>query len=225
MNVLIIEDELKIALFIKKYLEREKFFVTVCTSIDEALEQGYEDTHDIVILDLMLKGKSGEYFIQEIKKKHCNMPVLVLSAIGHIDKKVEMLNLGADDYLSKPFEMQELIARLQALYRRYVKEKKEESMHLGKLVFYKKQNKVQFNDKDVLLTQKEADILNFLLENKGNVVTNEDILINVWKTKPGFSSNIVQSTIRRLRKKLDTGNNVNFIKNVHGLGYIISPEK
>ena len=153
------------------------------------------------------------------------MPMLVLNAIDHIDKKAEMHNLGADDYLSKPFEMQELIARLQALYRRYVEEKLEESMHFGELVFYKKQNKVQFNDKDVLLTQKEADILNFLLENKGNVVTNEDILINVWKTKPGFSSNIVQSTIRRLRKKLDTGNNVNFIKNVHGLGYIISPEK
>ncbi len=224
MNVLIIEDELKIALFIKKFLEREKNFVTVCTSIDEALRCGYQDTHDVVILDLMLKGKPGEYFIQQVKKAHCNIPVLVLSAISNIDKKVELLNLGADDYLSKPFEMQELIARLQSLYRRHVQDKKEERVQSGELIFYKKQNKVQYNNKDILLTQKEADILNFLLEHKGNVVTNEDILTNVWKTKPGFSSNIIQSTIRRLRQKLDDIDSKDFIKNVHGLGYMIAPK-
>lgn len=167
----------------------------------------------------MLKGESGENFIKYIKKRHINLPTLVLSALGQIDKKIELLNLGADDYLTKPFDIQELIARIQALYRRFWHETNTECKKYGNIDFYNKQNKIIFEGKEVFLTRKEADILYYLFEKRGHVITAREFISNIWKTKPGFSSNIVAVTIRRLRKKLEKIGLENMIESVHGVGY------
>lgn len=225
MNVLLIEDEEKIAAFIEQVLESEKMEVTVCDSVEEAMGSNYPERHDIIILDLMLRGKPGEYLVNVLRKSRSNIPILVLSALGQINKKIELLNLGADDYLTKPFDAEELIARVNALYRRYLETKQDREMVLGDLVFYRKQNRAVRGDKEIFLTQKEGDVLDLLIRHQGKAVRTEDILMKVWQAKQGYHSNIVQATIRRLRKKIDDGFSHKLIRNIHGVGYMIAWSK
>ncbi|HLG25782.1 MAG TPA: response regulator transcription factor [Candidatus Gracilibacteria bacterium] len=221
MNILLVEDEEKIAAFIKQILEGENFHVTVCESVEDVLEKGHEDQHDLVILDLMFGGKPGEYLLQQMRKARSNIPVLVLSALGQISKKIEMLNLGADDYLTKPFDAQELIARINALYRRYLESEPADQKKYGDLIFARKQNKIMRGKKEEFLTKKEGDVLDMLIQHRGHAVRTEDILLKVWQAKRGYHSNIVQATIRRLRKKIDSGFTHKLIRNIHGIGYMI----
>lgn len=221
MNVLLIEDEHKIASFIEQILESEQMSVTTCDSVEDAVSHGYPDRHDVIILDLMLRGKPGEYLVGSLRKSRNNIPILVLSALGQISKKIELLNLGADDYLTKPFDAEELIARVHALYRRYLETKQDLEMKLGDLIFYRKQNRVMRGGKEIFLTQKEGDVLDLLIRHQGKAVRTEDILMKVWQAKQGYHSNIVQATIRRLRKKIDDGFDYKLIRNIHGVGYMI----
>lgn len=221
MNVLLIEDENKIASFIEQVLESELMHVTTCDSIEEAVSHGYPERHDVIILDLMLRGKPGDYLVSSLRKSRNNIPILVLSALGQISKKIELLNLGADDYLTKPFDAEELIARVHALYRRYLETKHDKEMTLGDLIFYRKQNRAVRAGREIFLTQKEGDVLDLLIRHRGKAVRTEDILMKVWQAKQGYHSNIVQATIRRLRKKIDDGFKHKLIRNIHGVGYMI----
>lgn len=222
MKILVIEDEEKIASFIQTVLKNEGNFVTVCDSIEKAAEHQYEGTHDLIVLDLMLRGKRGEFYVKEIRKKRLNIPILVLSALSRIEDKIELLNIGADDYMTKPFDAQELIARVNAMYRRYLQSERKDQLNYGDFSFYQKQNKVKREGKEIILTKKEGELLEFLLQNKGKTVRTEDIIRKIWGAKPTYHSNIVQATIRRLRKKMDTGFSHKLIENRHGIGYSLT---
>lgn len=226
MKILLIEDEEKIAKFIRSVLESEKNLVTVCDSIEEASKRGYEITHDLIILDLMLAGKRGEFYVKDIRKKRLNVPILVLSALGRISNKIELLNLGADDYMTKPFDADELIARVNAVYRRYLAMERKDHMKFGNFEFYRKQNKIKREGKEIVLTKKEGELLELLLQNKGKTVRMEDIVRKIWGSKITYHSNVVQATVRRLRGKVDMGFETKLIENRHGIGYCFNlPEK
>lgn len=226
MKILVIEDEEKIASFIHQVLEHEGNLVTVCDSVEEASKHEYETTHDLMILDLMLSGKRGEFYVKEIRKKHQNMPILVLSALSRISNKIELLNLGADDYMTKPFDAEELVARVNAMYRRYLQTTRKDEVNYGDFSFSRKQNTVSREGKNIILTKKEGELLEFLLQNQGKTVRTEDIIRKIWGAKITYHSNVVQATIRRLRKKVDSGFAHPLIENRHGIGYSLNlPEK
>ncbi len=223
MKILVLEDEKQLAEFIQKILEHEEHMVTVCPSIEEAMKHSYYDTHDLIILDLMLEGKSGDVLVKDLRSRKNNIPILVLSALSGVHSKVELLSQGADDYLTKPFDAQELLARIKALYRRHLDngEQHEDFKQFESLTFFYKENRVIREGKVILLTEKECELLLYLIQNKGRTVRIGDILSKVWSSHARYHSNIVQSTVRRLRNKLDRGFSKRILKNIHGIGYIL----
>jgi|WetSurMetagenome_2_1015567.scaffolds.fasta_scaffold41076_2 DNA-binding response OmpR family regulator len=225
MKILIVEDEEKIANFISTVLENEGNQITICASCEQVLKHGHEYSHDLIILDLMLPGKRGEYLLQNIRKKKINAPVLVLSALSRISNKIELFNLGADDYMTKPFDALELIARVNALYRRYLQMERKDHLKVGPIVFQRKQNKIIREGKEIQLTKKEGELFEFLLQNRDKTVRTEDIIRKIWGSKVDNHSNVVQATIRRLRKKVDDNFESKLIRSCHGIGYVLSVEK
>ncbi|MCC6643677.1 response regulator transcription factor [Candidatus Peregrinibacteria bacterium] len=220
MRILVVEDEKKIADFIKEILEAEGNEVTLSTSTEEVLEHNYVSSHDLMILDLMLSGKQGGLdLVKMLKKDRTGIPIIVLTALNQINTKVELFNAGVDDYLTKPFEALELLARIKSVYRRYLEGRIENEMVIDDMIFQRKEHLVIRAGKKIFLTVKECELLCFLIENAGKIVRSEDILKRVWNTRVGFHSNILQATVRRLRKKLDDGFEKKYIKNVHGVGY------
>lgn len=223
MRILLIEDEDKIADFVKGVLEDERYKTIVSKSAEEVLEKGYYKLADLIILDLMLDGKIGGLeLVKQLKKLKVKIPIIVLTALNQIGTKIDLFNAGVDDYLTKPFEALELLARVKTVYRRYLDINKEsEKIKIDEMVFDWKENRLIHNDEHIFLTPKESEVLLFLIENKGKVLRNEDLLKKVWETKVGFHSNILQSTIRRLRTKLKLAGQDELIRNVHGVGYVL----
>jgi DNA-binding response OmpR family regulator len=223
MRILLIEDEDKIADFVKGVLEDERYKTIVSKSAEEVLEKGYYKLADLIILDLMLDGKIGGLeLVKQLKKLKVKIPIIVLTALNQIGTKIDLFNAGVDDYLTKPFEALELLARVKSVYRRYLDINKEsEKIKIDEMVFDWKENRLIHNDEHIFLTPKESEVLLFLIENKGKVLRNEDLLKKVWETKVGFHSNILQSTIRRLRTKLKLAGQDELIRNVHGVGYVL----
>ena len=221
MNILLIEDESKLSLFLKRVLESKNHTVTCCESVEAARRGNFIESSDLLILDLMLPGESGRSFLQYIRKMGHTLPILVLSAKDFVATKISLLEEGADDYLTKPFNADELLARIHALKRRYAGKKISNELKVDDLTFYRKQNRARRGGKDIFLTKKEADVLSFLVSHRGKAVQNEDILAKVWHTKTDYHSNVVQATIRRLRKKVDEGFRHKLIRNIHGVGYMI----
>lgn len=221
MKILLIEDEPKLAEYVEKILERDGHKVSKVESVEEAKQKGLEDASDLIILDLMLPGMQGDKYVERLRKQKNKKPVLVLSALTQIGTKVELLNLGVDDYMTKPFDERELTARVDAINRRTLEQPIEDEISIGDIKFYYKQSKVNRDGTEILLTPKESDLLLYLVENAGKTVRVDDLLLSVWNAKKGYHSNVVQATIKRLRKKLDDGFSNKLIRNVHGVGYIL----
>ncbi|MGL5831495.1 MAG: response regulator transcription factor [Candidatus Altimarinota bacterium] len=225
MNILVVEDNQELAEFLKFVLEEKGNKVVVCDSVEEVIGNGYEKlSHDLIILDLMLKGKRGENLIRELKKNKSNIPILVLSALGDTHTKVQMINLGADDYLTKPFNTDELLARLKALYRRYLQTGVQDREKFKDFTFFRKQNRLLREGKNIFLTSKESEVFEMLLRNRNKVVPLADLL-RIWDAEPGYHSNIVQSVVRRLRKKVDFGFDTKLVQTKHGIGYALIIEE
>lgn len=219
MNILIVEDNSDLAEFLRTILEEKGNKVLICSSVEEVFKRGYEKlSHDIIILDLMLEGKGGETLIVEFKKRNPNTPILILSSLAETRIKVETINMGADDYLTKPFDAEELIVRLKALYRRNLQTEFHDTENFGEFVFFRKQHKIVRGKKTILLTKKEGEVFELLLRNHGKIVPLED-LIKLWNTQPGYRSNIIQSVVCRLRRKIDRGFAHQLIHTKHGIGY------
>lgn len=223
MRILLIEDEGKIADFIEEVLTAEKYKVLVSKSGEEVMGKGYYMMADLIVLDLMLEGKIGGLeLVKQLKKLKVKVPIIVLTALNQISTKIDLFNAGVDDYLTKPFEALELLARVKSVYRRYLDGKKDvEKIQINDVAFEWKENRLVKDNEHIFLTPKESEVLLFLIENTGKVVRNEDLLKKVWETKVGFHSNILQSTIRRLRSKLKLAGIRELIKNVHGVGYLL----
>lgn len=225
MDILLVEDNQETAQYLETELDKEGHHVTSCASVDDVLENGLEMNHDLIILDLLLDNERGDRLVKHLRKAKVDVPILVLSSLVQSSTKVDLFNLGVDDYVTKPFNMQELAARIKALYRRYLETQNDDEESYGEITFYWKQNKVVRGKKEIRLTNKEGDLLKLLLRNSGKTVRSEDILQKVWHITRGHHSNILQSMVRRLRKKLDSDFDHKLIRSVHGIGYCLDLPK
>ena len=220
-RILIVEDELDLANIIKDYLEKELYEVEICTEGDKAIEIFDKFKPSLVILDLMLPGMNGYEICQNIRIKS-TIPILILSAkIDEFDK-VKGLDLGADDYITKPFRPRELLARVNALLRRSQVFNKEnlEIIDIENIRIYTKEYKVEKNGRNLDLSRNEFELLVFLSENPRQVFSREQLYERIW----GFDSygdlNTVTVTINRLRQKIeDNPKNPKYILTVWGVGY------
>lgn len=220
MNILLVEDETRVADFISRGLKGEGWSVEHAADAEYALECMAQRVFDIVLLDLMLPGMSGQDLCRKMRARKNHTPVLMLTALDAVDERVDGLRLGADDYLPKPFDFDELVARIQALVRRYQGFRKaaegETVVHRG-LVFDTRSLVVLADEREVELTGKERDILLLFMSNVGRVLARERILNAVWSTQEDPLTNVVDVYVGRLRKKI--GPYGGLIKTVRGLGY------
>jgi DNA-binding response OmpR family regulator len=220
MRILVVEDERKIARFVQKGLKEFGFAVDVIGRGDEALEIILDNPFEAIVLDIMLPGRDGLSILRALRERSNAVPVLILTARGEVREKVEGLDLGADDYLAKPFAIEELAARLRALIRRQTEET---------LVRYRIQDLtldvatriVRRGNRRIGLTGREFSLLEFLMRTPGRVFTRTQLCQHVWEYQFDAGTNLVEVYIQRLRRKVDDGAPAKLIHTVRGAGYRI----
>jgi heavy metal response regulator len=220
MRILVVEDEKKTASFIRKALQSEGFAVDVCENGDDALAAATTTAFDALVLDIMLPGRDGLSVLFELRKRKNSTPVLLLSARGEVNERVDGLNAGADDYLPKPFVLAELVARLRSLVRRG-SENKSAELRLADLTLDTVSRRVQRSGKSFELTIREFRLLEYLMRNAGRVCGRMSIIEQVWDYQFDPGTNIVDVYVRRLREKIDDGFEPKLLHTVRGLGYVM----
>ena len=219
MRVLIVEDDLTLQGFLKDALEAEMFAVDVAGAGDEAVHYVLANDYDLVILDNGLPVKDGRMVCDEIRRNNRTMPILILSAQSQSSEKTSLLNAGADDYMTKPFELSELLARVRALLRR-PRVLQDEILSYRGITLDSVKNSVTIDKKDITLTRKEFMLLEYLMQNCDTVLTRAMILEHVWDMSVDIFSNTIESHILSLRKKINDTDKANpVIKTVSGRGY------
>lgn len=225
MNILVLDDEKEIADLVEVYLKNENYNVYKFYTSDEAIKCIDTVKFDCAILDIMISGKNGFEICEYIRSKNYTFPIIMLTAKIEVTDKINSLSLGADDYITKPFNPLELVARVKACIRRYTKyigKNNDETIYINGLEISKEKHTCLLYDKEIPLTKIEFDIIYYLASKKGEVVSSEELFENVWKEKYFDSNNTVMVHIRRIREKLGTDKNTNkFIKTVWGVGYKI----
>ena len=223
MRILVVEDEKKIASFIRKGLAESGFNPLVCGDGHTALHLATTERFDAVVLDIMLPGRDGLSVLRQLRADRHTVPVLILSARDALPERIEGLNLGADDYLPKPFSLDELIARLRALQRRTSGEGLN-LLQCEDLTLNLTTRSVRRAGADIELTVREFALLEFLLRSPGRVLTRTQICEQVWDYHFDPGTNVVDVCIQRLRRKVDDGHAVKLIQTVRGVGYTLKPE-
>lgn len=221
MRILVVDDEKKIALGIKKALESQKYAVDVCHDGIEALNMAEAIEYDLIILDRMLPGMDGVSIIKNLRSQNIYTPILLLTALGTVKDKTDGLDAGADDYLPKPFALDELLARVRAILRR-PKVKAEIILTVGDLSLNLNTHSVKRSNKDIILTNKEFSLLEFLMRNKNQPISKEQIITHVWNWDSDILPNNIEVYISYLRDKVDKPFSKKLIKTVRGVGYKIS---
>lgn len=224
MKILLIEDEKEIVDFLKPSLEAAGFVVDVAMDGERGAFLGKVSKFDLIIIDLMLPKKRGDEVCRELRERDVTAPILVLSVIAETKNKTELLNAGADDYLTKPFSFEELLARVRALLRR-PRDMQGEVIRIDDLELDSVRHVVTRAGKRIHLTPKEFRLLEYLLRNKGAVLSRGMILEHVWDMNADPFSNTIEAHILSLRKKIDTNRKKKLIHTVHGMGYRIDTEK
>ncbi len=219
MRILLVEDEKNVAAFIRKGLEEEFYAVDVAEDGTEGMLMATTSEYDLMVLDIMLPGLNGIELCKKLREKGIKTPILMLTAIDSVSSKVEGLESGADDYLTKPFAFSELLARIKALLRRVsdsVSELSLEDLRVDLL-----SRRVFRADREILLTPKEFSLLEYMLRNKGRVLSRTQIIENIWGYNFDPNSNVVDVHIKFLREKVDSGSDRKLIHTVRGAGYIL----
>lgn len=224
MRLLIVEDELKVSQFLKKGFEEELFSVDTAEDGDKGLFMALTESYDVIILDLMLPKKNGVEVLKELRKEQTT-PVLVLTAKGQLENKVEVLNIGADDYLTKPFALAECIARVRSLLRRAQIDKPTNVLTADTLELDQIQHVVKRDGQVIDLTVKEFKLLEYLLRNKNTVLTRSAIIEHIWEITFDTGTNVLDVYMTRLRKKVDDDYGVKLIHTIRGVGYIIKDDE
>ena len=222
MKVLIIEDEKKIASLIRKGLEAQGFVVDVCLQGDDGYALATSRPYDALILDIMLPGRDGLSILRNIRERKIPLPVILLTARAELNERLEGLNLGADDYLTKPFFVEELIARLHAVTRRATGAQ-QSILAVGDLAMNLLTREVTRGGVPIELAPREFNLLEHLMRSPGRVLTRVQICEQVWDYHFDPGTNLVEVYIQRLRKKVDAGAAVKLIETIRGVGYRIKP--
>jgi len=220
MRILVVEDEKKIATFVQRGLKECGFVVDVVYRGDEALDVILDHHFDVVVLDIMLPGRDGLSILRILRERAICVPVLILTARGEISEKVEGLNLGADDYLAKPFSIDELVARVRALIRRNSGETLLR-YRVNDLTLDLATRAVRRGSRRIELTAREFSVLECLMRSPGRVFTRTQLCQHVWEYHFDPESNLVDVYIQRLRRKVDDGEQIKLIQTVLGAGYRI----
>lgn len=220
MRILVVEDHEKVAQFIKKGLQEQGYAVDVVTRGDEVLYMTQLNPYDLIVLDVMLPGQDGMSVTRDLRKYGEDVPILMLTAKNQVEDRVEGLDAGADDYLTKPFAFVEFLARIRALLRR-----KGDSLDgvltLDDLTVDVSTRAVTRGDRAIELTNKEFALLEFMLRNKTRVLTRTSIIEHVWDMHFDSDTNLVDVYIRYLRQKIDEGESTKLIHTVRGAGYVM----
>ncbi len=218
MKILLVEDEAEIGELIKTGLEKEEFVVDKCKDGDTAKEQAMSNSYDAIVLDVMLPGKSGLEILKMVRAGQNNVPIIIITARGETEDRIEGLDLGADDYLPKPFFVEELIARLRAIWRRS-SETGMSVLNVGTLSANLMTREVVRSGRQIEMTPKEFSLLAFLMRAPGRVLTRTQILEQVWGYHFDPGTNLVDVYIRRLRSKIDFEGEIPLIETLRGVGY------
>lgn len=222
MRVLVVEDEEGIAEFLKDGLEEEAFAVDVAPEGRSGLKMAEVNDYDLILLDWMLPGMSGIELCRQLRKSKCNTPIIFLTAKDTAQDAVFGLESGANDYIRKPFEFEELLARIRVQLR--PKDSEDSILRLAGVELNLDTHQVFRDGKEVILTQKEFALLEFLLRNKSRVCTRTRIIEHVWDIHFDADTSVIDVYINFLRKKLDDGSGKSFIHTVRGAGYIAREE-
>ncbi len=218
MNILLVEDEARVADFIRRGLAAEGWAVDHASDGEDALEHAASNSYDLILLDLMLPGIQGQDVCRKLRARKSKTPILMLTALDSPEEKVDGLKMGADDYLAKPFDFDELIARVEALHRRatgYVADASEKVLTNGCLTFDRSSLQVTVDGKEIELSKKERDLLLLFLTNTGRVLSRERILNSVWGLNADPLTNVVDVYVGRLRRKIGAeGERIVTLRNV-----------
>ena len=218
-NILIVEDEANISDFVKGELEYEGYNVCIKEDGREGLEEALKNEYDLIILDVMLPSMNGFEICRRLKREK-QSPIIMLSAKDSVMDKVNGLQIGADDYIAKPFAIEELLARIEVVFRRqdnlnnYIIKFKDITINKSSRV-------VKRNGNEINLTNKEYELLMILIDNKGKVVTREELLEKVWGYGYEPETNVIDVYIRYLRTKLNNENKEEYIQTIRSVGYIM----
>lgn len=220
MRVLVIEDEAKVGSFIRRALEEESYAVDLCPDGEKGLDFALTGTYDLIILDLMLPGLPGLDILKKIRKEKIQTPVLILTARTQVEQKVRGLDAGADDYLTKPFAIEELLARVRALRRRGTGEAAG-VLQVEDLILDPATREVTRGGQRVELTAKEYALLEYMMRNAGRVLTRPMIAEHVWNLDFDTFTNVIDVYVNYLRNKIDRGRDRKLIQTVRGSGYVL----
>ena len=220
MAILIIEDDERIAQFVRRGLEAEGYLIEVAMDGKQGLQIARSTEYDLILLDLMLPDMTGQEICRQLRLQGITTPVLMLTAMDALEDKVEGLRIGADDYLTKPFAFDELLARIQALIRRSRSFKEEQvEIKVIDLSLNRETHEVRRGDRLIELTPKEFALLEYFMGAPGKVFSRTKILDNIWGYNTDPLTNVVDVYIRNLRRKIDDGEERHLIKTVRGFGY------
>ncbi|MBQ7515285.1 MAG: response regulator transcription factor [Schwartzia sp.] len=224
MKVLLAEDDVRLGKLVKYMLEQNGIFVEWVTQGDEIYEYATYDDYDVLILDWMMPGESGVDACKRLREAGYEKAILILTARDAVEDRVTGLDAGADDYLIKPFEKVELLARLRALARRSSQKIQQDVVQVGEFTLNRTAKVLKKQDQVIQLSPREFQIFDLLAQNLGIVVPREIILDRIWGLESEVSSNNIDSYVKLIRKKLDLGDGKTMIHTIRGVGYKLEAE-
>lgn len=224
MHILMVEDEPRVADFVRRGLRAEGWIIDHAATAEDALILLRDATYDVVLLDMMLPGMSGEELCRHLRSSRNDVPILMLSALGSTEDRVNGLRHGADDYLPKPFDFDELIARIESLHRRMTRSTSPETdrvLRVGPLSFDAASMRLMLDGIEVDLSTKERDVMVLLMRNAGRVCARERLLNAVWGLEADPLTNVVDVTVSRIRRKMPGA--AEMISTIRNYGYRLEP--
>ena len=219
MNILIIEDEYSLADAVAETLKNEKFSVTIKTNGEDGEDEALTENYDLILLDVMLPKKNGFEILRYLRQEKIKTPIIMLTAKSEMDDKLNGLEHGADDYITKPFSMRELIARIKAVLKRTNNIENTDCLEYGDIILDLKNAKIKCNDNEIQLSGKELEILEQLLLNKNQILSREKLLERIWGFESDAEYNNIEVYLTFIRRKLKLVESKVNIKAVRGIGY------
>ncbi len=218
MRILVVEDQSQIAGFIQSGLEEAGFVVELCRTGEQGFELATSESFDAMLLDIMLPGRDGLSILRSLRERSMTLPIILLTARNELNERIEGLNLGADDYLTKPFFVEELVARLQALLRRS-SGTPQTILQVDDLTLDLIKHEARRGGREIELSQREFALLEYLMRSPGRVFSRSQICEHVWNTHFDTGTNMVDVAVTRLRKKIEAPSEEKLIDTVRGVGY------